>query len=376
MQTHAEQAFYATTGIPVERLPICGSGITPSNVLDGDGQQITATSYSSSQPIYFTSGSLINNPAVGDLDGDGKLELVAANSRLTVWDLPQSTNTKADWPMFRRNAARTGAVGQPTTVPIDDSKVRAFVRRFYQQCLNREPDQAGWDAWTNALISGSLSGADLAQEFIFSQEFIDRRTSNDEFLRIMYRAFFNREPDTGGYNVWLNALNSGMSRQEVLDGFTHSQEFANLCAVYGITPLSQRALVEAFVTRFYQQCLNRQPDAAGLNAWTNDLLSGARTGADVARGFILSQEFINRRTTDEQFLTIMYRAFFNREPDAGGFNAWLNNMRNGASREAVVYGFTHAPEFSSSLSERELDAFCHACLGGKSRSESSVSGLK
>ena len=101
------------------------------------------------------------------------------------------------------------------------------------------------------------------------------------------------------------------------------------------------------MTRFYQQCLNRQPDAAGLNAWTNDLLSGARTGADVARGFILSQEFINRRTTDEQFLTIMYRAFFNREPDAGGYNTWLNNIRNGASRESVVYGFTHAPEFTN-----------------------------
>ena len=86
-------------------------------VVDGTGQQITATSYPSTKPLYITAGSLINNPAVGDIDGDGKLELVAANSRLTVWDLPQSTNTKADWPMFRRNAARTGAVGQPTALP-------------------------------------------------------------------------------------------------------------------------------------------------------------------------------------------------------------------------------------------------------------------
>jgi hypothetical protein len=86
-------------------------------VVDGTGQQITAPSYPSSKPIYITSGSLINNPAVGDIDGDGKLELVAANSRLTVWDLPQSTNTRADWPMFRRNATRTGAVGQPAALP-------------------------------------------------------------------------------------------------------------------------------------------------------------------------------------------------------------------------------------------------------------------
>jgi hypothetical protein len=111
------------------------------------------------------------------------------------------------------------------------------------------------------------------------------------------------------------------------------------------------------VTRFYQQCLNRQPDAAGLNAWTNTLLSGAQTGADVARGFILSQEFINRHTTDEQFLTIMYRAFFNREPDAGGYNVWLNSMRGGASRESVLDGFTHSQEFATLCNRYNIRAY-------------------
>jgi hypothetical protein len=85
-------------------------------VVDGNGQQITANSYPSSKPIYMTAGSLISNPAVGDIDGDGKLELVAANSRLTVWDLPQSSNTKADWPMFRRSPARSGTVGKPSPI--------------------------------------------------------------------------------------------------------------------------------------------------------------------------------------------------------------------------------------------------------------------
>ena len=315
-------------------------------VVDGNGQQITATSYPSSKPLYFTSGSLINNPAVGDIDGDGKLELVAANSRLTVWDLPQSTNTKADWPMFRRNAAHAATVGQPSPI-VREPDVRAFVRRFYQQCLNREPDQAGWDNWTSALMDGSLSGAALAEAFIFSKEFVNRQTSNAEFLNIMYRAFFNREPDSGGYNTWLSALNKGTSREEVLKGFTHSQEFANLCDAYGIQPMTQRERIEAFVTRFYQQCLNRQPDAGGLKTWTDSLLSGAQTGADVAHGFIFSQEFTNRNTSNAEFLTIMYRAFFAREPDSGGYNTWLNALKGGTSRADVLNGFTHSTEFAN-----------------------------
>ena len=229
-----------------------------------------------------------------------------------------------------------------------DSSVRAFVRRFYQQCLNREPDQGGWDNWTNALVNGSLSGADLAEAFIFSDEFIRRQTSNAEFLNIMYRAFFNREPDAGGYNAWLAQLNSGTSRADVLYGFTHSQEFTNLCNAYGIRPyMSQQERVQAFVTRFYQQCLNRLPDPAGLAAWTNNLLSGAQTGADVAQGFIFSAEFANRNTSNAEFLTIMYRAFFAREPDSGGYTAWLNALNGGTSRAAVLDGFTHSTEFAN-----------------------------
>jgi len=37
MQTRAEQAFYAAAGVPVERLPLAGSGVTPSSALGGDG---------------------------------------------------------------------------------------------------------------------------------------------------------------------------------------------------------------------------------------------------------------------------------------------------------------------------------------------------
>ena len=113
--------------------------------------------------------------------------------------------------------------------------VEAFVTRFYQQCLGREPDAPGLEGWVNALIAGSLSGADVANGFIFSQEFINRNTTNEDFVTTLYRAFFDREPDDAGYLGWLNYLYDGNSRSETLDGFVSSQEFYNLCAQYGIT---------------------------------------------------------------------------------------------------------------------------------------------
>lgn len=82
-------------------------------VIDGDGRMLTRTSLNDeSKPFYYAEGLLLNNPVVADIDGDGQLELIAHNSKLYVWDLPNGA-VRADWPMFRRDAARTGALIVP-----------------------------------------------------------------------------------------------------------------------------------------------------------------------------------------------------------------------------------------------------------------------
>ncbi len=73
--------------------------------VDGNGTQLTASFYPGSQkPTYYAEGSLLNSPAVGDIDNNGTLELIAFNSRLYVWELENSTDD-VDWPMFKRTAS-------------------------------------------------------------------------------------------------------------------------------------------------------------------------------------------------------------------------------------------------------------------------------
>ena len=114
--------------------------------------------------------------------------------------------------------------------------MEAFVTRFYQLCLEREPDPSGLTGWTIDLLDKSKSGTDIARGFIQSLEFTQRRVSNDAFLAILYKAFFNRDPDQNGWDVWIGELNQGKDRIEVLDGFLYSQEFSELCLAYGINP--------------------------------------------------------------------------------------------------------------------------------------------
>lgn len=229
-----------------------------------------------------------------------------------------------------------------------DTNVSAFVTRFYQQCLNREPDEQGLADWVESLNSSETTGEELAQAFILSQEFIEQNLTDAQFLSVLYQAFFNREPDASGYGAWLSQLSDNISRETVLSGFTSAAEFENLCQSYGITAQDSEEVdvsVNGFITRFYQECLNREPDEQGLATWVDALNSGEESGESLARSFIFSQEFINQNLTNEEFITVLYNAFFGREPDAAGYDSWNSQMSQGADRETVLSSFVSAQEF-------------------------------
>ena len=80
----------------------------------------------------------------------------------------------------------------------------------------------------SALTNGSYARADIAKAFFLSPEYLSQNTSDDAFVTTCYRAFFGREPDGGGKQTWMTALEQGMSREQVLDGFIDSAEFLNL----------------------------------------------------------------------------------------------------------------------------------------------------
>lgn len=99
----------------------------------------------------------------------------------------------------------------------------------------------------------------------------------------VYEAAFNRTPDKGGLSYWVNALDHGADLREVTAGFASSQEFQS---IYGTNPST-----EDVVTRFYVNVLDRQPDAAGISYWV-DQIKGGRGIADALLGFSESNENI------------------------------------------------------------------------------------
>ena len=238
---------------------------------------------------------------------------------------------------------------------FENTGVYDFVTRLYQVVLNREPDGEGLSAWYNQLVNGGQSGAQVVRDFLFSDEFIEKNYTNEQYIQILYQAMFNREPDSTGYSQWLAQLNAGASRLTVCKGFVDSDEFTALCSNYGITrgtidaPQNgqQIYLVDQFVRRLYTVALGREADGPGLESWKKLLLNGNSSGAEVVQGFIFSQECQDMNLSDEAYVRLLYTSLFDREADQQGLNNWINLLDHGLTRYYVCNGFINSDEFTS-----------------------------
>jgi kexin len=324
-------------------------------ILEPDVPTVTTTTVESvTMNSAFLKGTLSPNGAAtsyyfeyGTTDGYGKTRMEGSvGSRggdvsVQIYVAGLQPDTAYHYRLVAENSLGKSYGEDRTFRTHNTEEIEVFVSRFYQLCLGREPDQIGLDGWVSALLEGSVTGADVALGFLSSPEFNKQNTTDEEYLIILYQAFFNREPDPPGLSGWLWELENGTDRSRVLDGFIFAKEFGNLCRDYGISPEP----VTAFVSRFYQLCLNRDPDQTSLTGWVSELLNGTKTGADMAWGFIFSREFINRNTSDEEYLYILYRALFNRELDRDGYNLWFQQLSVLTDRGEILNGFLFAPEF-------------------------------
>ena len=235
--------------------------------------------------------------------------------------------------------------------------VKGFAWRLYETLLKRDADIAGWRAWLQQLDTGAITGAQAAEGFIFSDEFVNQNLSNDEFVERMYTTFLNRPSDPKGKAEWVNCLESGVSRRGIFYGFAESWEFTQLCDKYGIirgsvelTEARDRNVgITKFISRLYTKALGRNTDVQGLNAWADVILSGRETPEKVAFGILFSDEFKNKGLSNEEYLNVLYRVFMGREADPVGLAAWKKMLDEGWRRDVIFYGFSKSDEFSEIL---------------------------
>lgn len=247
----------------------------------------------------------------------------------------------------------------------DRTQIVSFVTRLYNTLMDRAPDQAGLDAWVNNLVMHKLTGAQVAANFVFSEEFQIKNPCNEHYVTYLYQALFARGADGPGLQSWLAKLDSGVTRGGVFNGFIGSREFIDMCNSYGVEPgtgdWSKQPFVltgpcsvcgkvnltaKDFVKRLYKTCLDRTAADWEINGWVEHLRKGENTGSSMAYGFVFSTEFQGKNLNNSDFVDCMYKAFFDRGADAQGKARWVGDLNGGASRLQVFNGFVGSDEFT------------------------------
>jgi hypothetical protein len=169
-----------------------------------------------------------------------------------------------------------------------------------------------------------------SEEFYFGGKFIART----------YLGILTRDAEYAGFRAWLEVLLDGMSREQIVQFFLDSGEFK---AKFGSNLTNSQ-----FVDRMYANVLLRSADVGGLNAWVGVLNSGQMTRAQVALSFLDSAEFQSLSVSQNRLdVSLLYFDLLRRDPDPGGFSAWVGALNSGVPRTSVIEGFLNSFEYEA-----------------------------
>lgn len=141
-----------------------------------------------------------------------------SNAATQIWtNQGVSTLVNVDYLQFND---RTIAIN----VGVGQSGGQAY--RLYQAAFDRTPDTAGLSNWITQLDQGA-SLVMIANAFMNSPEFAatyGANLSNTALVNALYSNVLGRAGEAAGQAYWINALNSGTSRAQVLASFSESNE--------------------------------------------------------------------------------------------------------------------------------------------------------
>lgn len=149
-----------------------------------------------------------------------------------------------------------------------------IIDEIYLDVLGRAPDPEGQAYWVEQLSLG-LRTQDLGALFYGSPEYVAAAGSNEAYVRRLYRALLDREPDSAGLEFWVGRLDAGTDPLDISSGFYQSLE----------SRLDR-------VDRLYGQVLDRESDSGGRLYWADQLL--IEDDIALARNLAVSDEFYLR----------------------------------------------------------------------------------
>ena len=234
-------------------------------------------------------------------------------------------------------------------VVFDAADTAAQVARLYEAALDRLPDQGGFNFWVDGLDAAYPLSL-IADGFLDSAEFRDRfgdeTTGDGAFVDRLYLNILGRAGEAEGRAFWIDTLEKGVGRADVLAAFSESAENKAGTASFIQTGIWDRNETAAEVARLYDTVFGRKPDAPGLAFWKDALEAGSIDLAQAADEFTGSAEFqaTYGDLGNRAFASALYVNALDRPAEAEGLDFWTGRLDEGAARSAVVLAFSESQE--------------------------------
>lgn len=120
------------------------------------------------------------------------------------------------------------------TYTITNNQDMTKIASLYQQVLGRQAEVDGFQYWASAFDNGDSIGA-IATSFVRSSEYFNNTNNvwdnmnNDQRIETFYELMLGRASDAAGKAYWMNAINNGISIEEIAGSFVESAEMQGIC---------------------------------------------------------------------------------------------------------------------------------------------------
>lgn len=195
-----------------------------------NSQEMKNKNLSNEDFLFYAYGAILGRQP----DAEGKaywLDMLSQGATRT-WVISSFVTSKEFTALCNGFGIVRGNVSNLKEADKDDNVAR-FVTRMYRNVLKREPDETGLHYWAGCIHNG-MTASVMVRQFVGSKEFLGANISNQEYIERLYETVLGRQSDAEGMAYWIDYMNAGHGREELLDTFIGSKEFYAICADYGI----------------------------------------------------------------------------------------------------------------------------------------------
>lgn len=248
------------------------------------------------------------------------------------------------------NASRAG----DSTNPLDTAEF--FVRQQYVDILGREPDEGGFNYWSNEINRcGSDAGCvnarqrDIAAAFFIEQEF----QQSGSYIYNLYSGGLGRKPVYAEYAMDRRQVVGGSNLETEKAAFAlNFVQRADFAAKYQ-TSVTADSFVEALLQTV------RQSSGVDLSGQRASLVSTYGNGDSLVK----SRSLVLQRVADNAafrqaeynaaFVLTEYFGYLKRDPEQSGYDFWLNVLSNRepGNFRGMVCSFITSTEYQQRFSK-------------------------